>query len=66
MAASTTVNIDLSVMILGGNLPLHLQKKVIDRAIRQLIDHLLGERIFLAGIARAVQVFEQWLLSRSQ
>jgi transposase-like protein len=38
-------------------------KKVIDQATRELIDRLLLERISLAGIARAVQVSEQWLLS---
>ena len=36
-------------------------KKVIDQATRELIDRLLLERISLAGIARAVQVSEQWL-----
>jgi transposase-like protein len=36
-------------------------KKVIDQATRDLIDRLLLERISLAGIARAVQVSEQWL-----
>ena len=36
-------------------------KKVIDLATRELIDRLLLERISLAGIARAVQVSEQWL-----
>jgi len=36
-------------------------KKVIDQAARELIDRLLLERISLAGIARAVQVSEQWL-----
>ena len=36
-------------------------KKVIDSATRELIDRLLLERISLAGIARAVQVSEQWL-----
>ncbi len=39
----------------------HRQKKVIDPATRELIDRLLLERISLAGIARAVQVSEQWL-----
>ncbi len=39
----------------------HRQKKVIDSTTRQLIDRLLLERISLAGIARAVQVSEQWL-----
>jgi hypothetical protein len=34
---------------------------VIDLATRELIDRLLLERISLAGIARAVQVSEQWL-----
>ena len=37
------------------------QKKVIDQAKRELIDRLLLERISLAGIARVVQVSEQWL-----
>ncbi len=36
-------------------------KKVIDQSTRDLIDRLLLERISLAGIARAVQVSEQWL-----
>ena len=36
-------------------------KKVIDQATRELIDRLLLERISLAGIARVVQVSEQWL-----
>jgi transposase-like protein len=36
-------------------------KKVIDQATRELIDRLLLERLSLAGIARAVQVSEQWL-----
>jgi transposase-like protein len=39
----------------------HPQKKVIDQAKRELIDRLLLERLSLAGIARAVQVSEQWL-----
>lgn len=33
-------------------------KKVIDRALRELIDRLLLERISLAGIASAAQVSE--------
>ncbi len=37
------------------------RKKIIDDATRQLIGRLLLERISLAGIARAVQVSEQWL-----
>ncbi len=37
------------------------QKKMIDQAKRELIDRLLLERISLAGIARAVQMSEQWL-----
>ncbi len=36
-------------------------QKVIDLATHELIDRLLLERISLAGIARAVQVSEQWL-----
>ena len=36
-------------------------KRVIDQSTRDLIDRLLLERISLAGIARAVQVSEQWL-----
>ncbi len=39
----------------------HPTKKVIDQATREFIDRLLLERISLAGIARAVQVSEQWL-----
>ena len=35
--------------------------KVIDQATRALIDRLLLERLSMAGIARAVQVSEQWL-----
>ena len=45
----------------GDSSPLAPQKKVIDSATRELIDWLLLERISLAGIARAVQVSEQWL-----
>lgn len=44
----------------------HPQKKVIDQVTRELIDRLLLERISLAGVARAVQVSEQWLLSLRQ
>ncbi|MBD2261185.1 IS1 family transposase [Pseudanabaena sp. FACHB-2040] len=36
-------------------------KKIIDQATRELIDRLLSKRISLAGIARAIQVSEQWL-----
>ena len=36
-------------------------EKVIDSATRALIDLLLLERLSLAGIARAVNVSEQWL-----
>ena len=36
-------------------------KKVVDSATRELIDRLLLERLSLAGIARAVNVSEQWL-----
>ena len=39
----------------------HPQKKVVDPATRELIDRLFVECISLAGIARAVQVSEQWL-----
>lgn len=39
----------------------HPQKKVVESALRELIDRLLLEGISLAGIARAVQVSEQWL-----
>jgi len=35
--------------------------KVIDAETRTLVDRLLLERISMAGIARAVQVSEQWL-----
>ncbi len=34
---------------------------MVDSATRELIDRLFVERISLAGIARAVQVSEQWL-----
>jgi len=40
----------------------HPQKKVIAQATRELIERLLLERISLAGIARTVQVSEQWLM----
>ncbi len=36
-------------------------KKVIDQSTRELIDRLLLERISLAGIARALEVSQQWL-----
>jgi len=39
----------------------HPTKKVIDQATWSLIDRLLLEKIPLAGIARAVQISEQWL-----
>ncbi|WP_428843087.1 IS1 family transposase [Sphaerothrix gracilis] len=35
--------------------------KVIDTETRELVDRLLLERISMAGIARAVQLSEQWL-----
>lgn len=35
--------------------------KTIDTPTRELIDRLLLERLSMAGIARAVQVSEQWL-----
>ncbi|WP_431191294.1 IS1/IS1595 family N-terminal zinc-binding domain-containing protein [Leptolyngbya subtilissima] len=35
-------------------------KKVINTPMRKLIDRLLLERLSMAGIARAVQVSEQW------
>jgi transposase-like protein len=38
-------------------------KKVIDQTTRDVIDRLLLERISLPGIARVVQVSEQWLQS---
>jgi transposase-like protein len=38
-------------------------KKVIDQTTRDMIDRLLLERISLAGIARVVQVSQQWLQS---
>jgi transposase-like protein len=44
----------------------HPQKKMIDSATREQSDRLLLERIWLAGIARAVQVCEQWLRSLCQ
>ncbi len=39
----------------------NLQKILIDKEKRELIDRLLLERISLAGIARAAQVSERWL-----
>ena len=39
----------------------HPHKKVVDSVTRELVDRLLLGRISLAGIARAVQVSEQWL-----
>ncbi|MBD1933430.1 IS1 family transposase [Trichocoleus sp. FACHB-69] len=45
----------------GRQFVLQPTKKVIDQATQELIDRLLLERISLAGIARAVQVSEQWL-----
>ncbi len=39
----------------------HPTKKVIDQGTGSLVDHLLLEKIPLAGIARAVQISEQWL-----
>jgi len=39
----------------------HPTNKVIDAETRALVDRLLLERIAMAGIARAVQVSEQWL-----
>jgi transposase-like protein len=45
----------------GRQFVLQPTKKAISQATRELIDRLLLERISLAGIARAVQVSEQWL-----
>lgn len=39
----------------------HPANKVIDVETRALVERLLFERISMAGIARAVQVSEQWL-----
>ncbi len=39
----------------------HPTKKVIDQETWALVDRLLLEKIPLAGIARAVQISEQWL-----
>ncbi|NCJ08300.1 hypothetical protein GS597_17665 [Synechococcales cyanobacterium C] len=39
----------------------HPTDKRIDQETRELIDRLLLERISMAGIARVVQVSEQWL-----
>lgn len=39
----------------------HPTDKRIDQETRELVDRLLLERISMAGIARAVQVSEQWL-----
>jgi transposase-like protein len=49
----------------GGQLLEHPTHKVIDSATRELIDQLLLERISMAGIARAIQVFEQGCKTRS-
>ena len=51
----------LSVVKCGRQFVEHPQKKTINQATRELIDRLLLERISLAGVARAVQVSEQWL-----
>ena len=61
MVAFTTVNNAFICHECGGQFIEAPQKKVIDSATRELIDRLLPERISLAGIARAVQVSEQWL-----
>lgn len=66
MVASTTVNNGSNVKTAGGSSSKQPAKKVIDQATRELIDRLLLERISLAGIARAAQVSEQWLLSLRQ
>lgn len=50
----------------GRQFVAHPQKRVIDQTTRELIDRLLLEQISLAGIARATQVSEQWLLSLCQ
>lgn len=39
----------------------HPTNKMIDAETRALVDRLLLEHISMAGIARAVQVSEQWL-----
>lgn len=39
----------------------HPADKRIDQSTRELVERLLLERISMAGIARAVQVSEQWL-----
>ncbi len=44
----------------------HPTKKVIDQGTWSLVDRLLLEKIPLAGIARAVQISEQWLQNYSR
>ena len=45
---------------IGNSLNIRIQK-VIEQETRELIDRLLLERISLAGIARAIQIYQQWL-----
>ncbi len=45
---------------IGNSLNIRIHK-VIEQETRELIDRLLLERISLAGIARAIQISQQWL-----
>jgi hypothetical protein len=59
--AFTTVNNGLSFLsAIGNSLNIRIYK-VIDQQTRELIDRLLLEPISLAGIARAIQISQQWL-----
>ena len=63
MDGFTTTNNGSSVVIVDDSLLNTPTQKVIDQETRSLIDRLQLERIPLAGIARAVQVSEPWLLN---
>jgi hypothetical protein len=45
---------------IGNSLNIRIHK-VIEQETRELIDRLWLERISLAGIARAIPIFQQWL-----
>jgi hypothetical protein len=45
---------------IGNSLNIRIYK-VIEQETRELIDRLWLERISLAGIARAIQISQQWL-----
>ena len=45
---------------IGNSLNIRIHK-VIEQETRELIDRLWLERISLAGIARAIQISQQWL-----